>query len=44
MGFVIESTFITLLLVVNIAIGARPEQIVDVTDEKFKKRSINNEK
>ncbi len=44
MGFVIESTFITLLLVVIIAIGARPAQTVDVTEEKFRKRSINNEK
>jgi hypothetical protein len=44
MGFVIESTFITLLLVVIIASGARSEQTVDVTEEKFRKRSINNEK
>jgi hypothetical protein len=44
MGFVVGSTFIIWLLVVNIAFGARPAQTVDEGQEKFRKRSINNER
>jgi hypothetical protein len=42
MGFIVVSTLVTWLLVVIIAFGTRPARTVDDTEEKFKKRSINN--
>jgi len=44
MGFVVGFTFTLWLLVVIIAFGKRPAQTVDDAKEKFRKRSINNEK
>jgi len=44
MGFVVGFFFITWLLIVIIAFGAQPVRTNDDAKEKFRKRSINNEK
>ena len=44
MEFVVGFIIIIWLLVVIIAFGARPARTFNDTKEKFRKRSINNEK